>query len=124
MITVINYSGRASELGGIVNLVDRRRSSLSRSERPPFLSLVDNTFRQSIYSGEKSPEFVAKFPREVPLFCRYLNFLKTQRKKTSAPKPSSIRPSVSTEHRLVTDTDRQTDRQTQDPRNYNTASRG
>ena len=26
-ITVTNYSGRASELGGIANLVDRRRSS-------------------------------------------------------------------------------------------------
>ena len=36
MITVINYSGRASELGGIVNLVDQRRSSLSRSQRPSF----------------------------------------------------------------------------------------
>jgi len=33
-----NYSGRASELGGIVSLADRRRSSLSRSERPPFSS--------------------------------------------------------------------------------------
>ena len=35
---LLYYSGRASELGGIVNLVDRRRSSLSRSERPPFSS--------------------------------------------------------------------------------------
>jgi len=33
---VINYSGRASELGGIIDLVDRRRPSLSHSERPPF----------------------------------------------------------------------------------------
>jgi len=31
----MNYSDRASELGGIVNLVDRRRSSLLRCERPP-----------------------------------------------------------------------------------------
>ena len=38
-ICAINYSGRASELGDIVNLVDRRRPiSLSRSERLPFLS--------------------------------------------------------------------------------------
>jgi len=29
--SLINYSGRASELGGTVNLIDRRRSSLSRS---------------------------------------------------------------------------------------------
>ena len=32
-ISAINYSGRASELGGIINLVDRRRSSLSRCDR-------------------------------------------------------------------------------------------
>ena len=35
MITVMNCSGRASEFGGIVNLVDHRWSSLSCSERPP-----------------------------------------------------------------------------------------
>jgi len=34
--SAINYSGRASELGGIINLADQRRSSLPRSERPPF----------------------------------------------------------------------------------------
>ena len=34
----INYSGRALELGGIVNSVYQRRSSLSRCERPPFSS--------------------------------------------------------------------------------------
>jgi len=33
---VINYRRRASVLEGIVNTVDRRRSSLSRSERPAF----------------------------------------------------------------------------------------
>ena len=37
-ITVINYSSRASELGGIVNSVYRRQSSLSRFERPVHLS--------------------------------------------------------------------------------------
>ena len=37
-ICAINYSGRASELGGIIDLVDRRQSSLSRSEHPPFSS--------------------------------------------------------------------------------------
>ena len=37
-ICVTNYSGRASELGGIIELVDRRRPSLSRSARPPFSS--------------------------------------------------------------------------------------
>jgi len=37
-ICAINYSGRPSRLGGIINLVDRRQPSLSRSERPPFSS--------------------------------------------------------------------------------------
>jgi len=37
-IYAINCSGRASELGGIINLVDRRRSSLSRLEQLPFSS--------------------------------------------------------------------------------------
>jgi len=37
-ICAIKYSGRASELGGIIDLVDRRRPSLSCSERPPFSS--------------------------------------------------------------------------------------
>jgi len=37
-ICAINYSGRASELGGIIDLVDRRQSSLSWSERLPFSS--------------------------------------------------------------------------------------
>ena len=35
-ICATNCSGRASELGGIIDLVDRRRPSLSRCERPPF----------------------------------------------------------------------------------------
>ena len=46
IFTVINYSGRASELGGIVNLVDRRRSSLSGSERP--LSQAKSITRSTI----------------------------------------------------------------------------
>jgi len=53
---------------------------------------------------------------EVPLFCRYLNFLKTQcrtgRKKVSMPKTRLIRSFLLSEHRR-TQTDRQTDRQTQ-----------
>jgi len=47
MVSVINYRGRASELGGSVNIIDRRRSTFSRCERPPLSSLVDNTFRRS-----------------------------------------------------------------------------
>ena len=37
-----NYSGRASELGGIVNLTDRRRSSLTNSERPSLITHFDD----------------------------------------------------------------------------------
>ena len=48
----IDYSGRASELGLIINLVDWRRPSLSCSERPPFSTKVDNTIRWSSCSGE------------------------------------------------------------------------
>jgi len=51
-ICAINYSGRSSELRGIIDLVDRRRPSLSRSERLSFSSYVDNTFRRSICRGE------------------------------------------------------------------------
>jgi len=51
-ICAINYNGRASELGGIIDLVDRRRPSLSRCERPPLSSWVDNTFRRSICRSE------------------------------------------------------------------------
>jgi len=35
-VSVSVTSGRASELAGIIELVDRRRPSLSRSGRPPF----------------------------------------------------------------------------------------
>ena len=51
---VINYSGRASELEGIINLVDQWLSSLSRCERPPWSSEVDNTFRYAEAKFSKS----------------------------------------------------------------------
>jgi len=51
-ICAINCSGRASELAGIVNLVDRRLPSLSRCEHPPFSGSIDNTLRRSICCGE------------------------------------------------------------------------
>jgi len=71
-ITAINYSGRASELGGIVNLVDRRRSSLSRCERPRCRAklIIDMPWRNRA--------FAAKVQREVYLFWRYSNFLITR----------------------------------------------
>ena len=59
-ISKINYSGRASELGGIINSVNQRWSSLSRSERTPLPSLVDSPWRNFL-----SPEFMKKFQREV-----------------------------------------------------------
>jgi len=50
-ITVINYSGRASELGGIVNLVDRRLSSFSRSERPvKLIARLDDRYAVAKFS--------------------------------------------------------------------------
>jgi len=51
---VINDSGRASELEGIINLVDQWLSSLSRCERPPWSSEVDNTFRYAEAKFSKS----------------------------------------------------------------------
>jgi len=58
-----------SEIGGIVNLVDRRRSSISRSERPPCraksITRFDDGYDEAKFS---SPEFVTKFQREVPVF--------------------------------------------------------
>ena len=52
------YSGWASKLGGIINLVDRGRSSLSCPDRPAFSSYVNLL----------SPEFGANFQREVPVY--------------------------------------------------------
>ena len=65
-----------------------------------------------------SPEFGTKFRQAVPLFWSYTNFLTAQCrtggiKPACMPKTSSIRPSVSTEYRLMIQTDRQTDKQTE-----------
>jgi len=93
-IAAINYSGRASELGGIVNLFDRQRSSLSH---PAFLELrstIDTPWRNFL-----SPGFRKTLQREVLLFCRCQNFFKTQWwKKASMPKTRLIR-SFLIEHR-------------------------
>jgi len=67
-ICAINYSGRASELWGIINSVDRRRCSLSRSGRPP-LETIDMLWWNFI-----SPEFGVKSQREVPLFLKVPEF--------------------------------------------------
>jgi len=59
-----------------------------------------------------SPEFRTKFQREVPLFLEITEFpfntVYDGWKEAHMPKTSSIRPSVSIEHRLMTDG--QTDR--------------
>ena len=59
----------------------------------------------------------ANFQRKYPYFWRYANYLFWQcrigGRKLPWQKNSSIRSSVSIEHRLVTDADRQTDRQMQ-----------
>ena len=67
-ICVMNYSGRASELGGTVNVVDRR-PSLSRSKRR-YVSRAKliTRFDMPWWQNFLSPELGEKFPREVPLF--------------------------------------------------------
>jgi len=54
-----------------------------------------------------SPEFMTKFQREVPLFLEIIEFLFNTVwdgwKEAHMPKTSSIRSTVSIEHRLVTD---------------------
>jgi len=65
---MINYSSRASELGGIVNLVDRRRFTLSRSEahlsRAKLISHFDDRYAMATFL---SPEFRIKFQKEGTL---------------------------------------------------------
>ena len=95
-------------------LFDRRRYSLSRSERPTFSSWVDKTLRRSVCRAEVRS--LRKSPRgKYPYFSRYLIFLITQcgicRKKPPCQKTSSIRPTVLIEQRLVIDTDGQTQTQ-------------
>ena len=54
-----------------------------------------------------SPEFGAKFQREVPLILKVHEFpYNTVSNEAPVPKTSPIRSSVSIELRLVTDTDR------------------
>jgi len=121
MITLINwaspYSGRSSQAGRpIVNLVGRRRSSLSRSERLPLSNKVDVSAINMPKRNFRSPQFGTKFQRKVPLFLAippYRNFFTTVQdrwKEALVPEISSIRSSVSIELRLATDGHRQTDR--------------
>ena len=95
-------------LGGIVGIADRRRSSLSRSERPPCRTMSITRFDVATFSKsgvwDKVPE------GSTLIFRRYPNFLSKQcrtdgRKLPYRKKPSLIRSAVLTEHRLVTDTD-------------------
>ena len=67
MITVTKYSGRLPELGGIVNLVDQRRSNLSRSQRPPCRAKSMTRFDDDIpKQNSQSPEFGKKFQTKIP----------------------------------------------------------
>jgi len=60
-----------------------------------------------------SPELGAKVQREVPLFLKVPEFpynaVQDMWKEAPVPKTSPIHSTVSTEHRLVTDTDRRTE---------------
>ena len=69
-ISAKNYSGRASELGCIVNLFDKRPSSLSRSGRPP-LSTFDDLYAVTKFSKVRR---LGKSAGGKYSFCRYLNF--------------------------------------------------
>jgi len=46
-MSAINYSGRASQLGRIINLADQRLSSISRSEQ----NFVSPEFRKKVPEG-------------------------------------------------------------------------
>jgi len=62
-------SVRAVNFVCIINLTDQRRSSLSRSEHPPFSSKVDSTFNDRYaVANFRSPDFSKQFQTEVPLF--------------------------------------------------------
>jgi len=71
MICAINYSGRASELGSIINLVDRIGPvyhALSVHLSPATGILITRFEIDMLRQNFLSPQFGAKFQREVPLF--------------------------------------------------------
>ena len=106
-ITIINCSGRASELGGTVNLVDRRRSSLSCSERPTFSAKSITRFYGRYAEAKFSESGVWSNFQRKPLFLKMPKFsfctVQDRWKETPMPKTSPIHSAVSTECRLVTD---------------------
>ena len=73
-ICVTNYSGLASELGGIIDLVDR--------DGPVYHALSVHLSRAKLITrfddryavAKLSPEFRTKFQREVPLFLEITEF--------------------------------------------------
>ena len=75
--SAVNYSGRASQLGGIVNWVDRRRSSLSRSELPPCRAKLITRFDDRCAEAKFSKSGVwDKVPEgsSLPLFLKIPEF--------------------------------------------------
>ena len=110
MITVTNYSGRASEL----------LSTKLSDDGPVYQALSVHLSRAKLITRSTidmpkqnflSPEFRENFRGKYPYFGRYPNFLTTQwdrSKEAPKPKTSSIRLTLSREFRLVTD--RQTDK--------------
>ena len=74
MICALNYSGRASERGGIIDLVDRRRPSLSvLSVHLSQVKLITR-FDDQYAVVKFSPEFRTEFQREVPVFLEVTEF--------------------------------------------------
>jgi len=65
------YSGQTSELGGIIDLVDRRRPPVYHAlsvhlSRAKLITRFDDRYAVAKFSIR--PEFRTKFQREVPLF--------------------------------------------------------
>ena len=94
----------------MVILADQRRSSLSRSQRPPCpAKLIARSTIDMPWRNFLSPEFRKKSQREVALFfCKYMSCLNCRKgqKKPPCQKPDYFRSSLLREHRLVTDSHR------------------
>jgi len=103
-ITAINYSGRASELGGIVDgpVYHVLSVHLSRGE---LITRFDDRYTKAKFS--KSGVWNRVPEGSTLIFWSEPNFPLTQcrmgGRKLPCPKPSSIHPAVSMELRLVTD---------------------
>ena len=78
-ISAINYGGRASGLGGTIDLVDQRRSVFhALSVHLPRAKLTARSTIDMPWRNFLSPEFRKNSRRKYRYFCRYLNLVKSQ----------------------------------------------